>query len=224
MSPALQALQDDLVRNPGALWVEEGRAHWTRLNGPPALSCQDCHGDPARSMPDVATRYPAWDPRSQRAITLNQRIQQCRSRHQQLLGPALDADTAVALQAMLTHQARGQPITPADDPRMRRVRAEGERLYRLRMGQLDLSCAHCHDERAGLRLGGSVIPQAHPNGYPQYRLQWQAMGSLHRRLRNCMGGVRAQSWAQDDPAWVALETYLMHRARGMPVESPAIRP
>ncbi len=51
--------------------------------------------------------------------------------------------------------------------------AVDRKLYRQRIGQLDLSCAQCHDDNAGKRLGGSVIPQAHPTGYPIYRLEWQ---------------------------------------------------
>ncbi|MFO1296969.1 MAG: hypothetical protein U1F25_11170 [Rubrivivax sp.] len=45
------------------------------------------------------------------------------------------------------------------------------RALRLRQGQLDLSCAQCHDQHAGRRLAGSVIPQGHPTGYPIYRLE-----------------------------------------------------
>ena len=59
-------------------------------------------------------------------------------------------------------------------------------------GQLDLACAQCHDDNAGKRLGGSIIPQAHPTGYPIYRLEWQALGSLQRRLRGCLTGIRAE--------------------------------
>ena len=39
--------------------------------------------------------------------------------------------------------------------------------------------------------GDAVIPQAHPTGYPIYRLEWQGLGSLQRRLRNCLVGMRA---------------------------------
>jgi sulfur-oxidizing protein SoxA len=101
---------------------------------------------------------------------------------------------------------------------------QGAALFAQRMGQLDLSCAQCHDERAGQRLGGSVIPQGHATGYPIYRLEWQGMGSLQRRLRNCMTGVRAEPFAYGAPEMVALELYLAHRARGMVVEAPAVRP
>jgi sulfur-oxidizing protein SoxA len=57
-----------------------------------------------------------------------------------------------------------------------------------------------------------------------YRLEWQSLGSLQRRLRNCMIGTRAQPYGYDAPELVELELYLMSRARGMPVETPAVRP
>ena len=60
--------------------------------------------------------------------------------------------------------------------------------------------------------------------YPQYRLEWQGLGSLQRRLRNCMAGVRAQPWPLGAPELVALELYLADRASGLTVESPGVRP
>lgn len=69
-----------------------------------------------------------------------------------------------------------------------------------------------------------MIPQAHPTGYPIYRLEWQGMGSLARRIRNCMVGVRAEPYAPGAPEVAELELYLMWRARGMKLETPAVRP
>ena len=69
-----------------------------------------------------------------------------------------------------------------------------------------------------------MIPQGHPTGYPIYRLEWQALGSLQRRLRGCVVGVRAEPWAAGAPEWLALEAFLAQRAAGMPVETPAVRP
>jgi sulfur-oxidizing protein SoxA len=100
----------------------------------------------------------------------------------------------------------------------------GKALFGMRQGQLNLACAQCHDDLAGQRLGGSVIPQGHPNGYPEYRLEWQAMGSLERRIRNCMVGVRAEPMADDSLELVELELYLGVRANGLKVETPAVRP
>ena len=70
----------------------------------------------------------------------------------------------------------------------------------------------------------SAITQGHPTGYPLYRLEWQALGSLQRRLRNCITGMRAQAYDYGAPELVELELYLMSRARGMPMETPAVRP
>src|SRR6266849_1277701 len=72
-----------------------------------------------------------------------------------------------------------------------------ERLRALidrRQGQLNLACSQCHDDHWGRRLAGNVIPQAHPTGYPLYRLEWQGLGSLQRRLRNCLVGIRAEPY------------------------------
>jgi len=95
---------------------------------------------------------------------------------------------------------------------------------RRRQGQLNLACSQCHDANWGRQLAGNVIPQAHPTGYPLYRLEWQGLGSLERRLRNCLVGIRAEPYDYGAPELVDLELFLMWRARGMPLEAPAVRP
>jgi sulfur-oxidizing protein SoxA len=87
-----------------------------------------------------------------------------------------------------------------------------------------MSCAQCHDDNWGKKLAGSILPQAHPTGYPIYRLEWQSLGSLQRRLRNCTIGMRAEPFDYGSPENVALELFLMWRARGMTLESPGVRP
>src|SRR5262249_33605804 len=121
-------------------------------------------------------------------------------------------------------QSRGRPIAPPDDPRLVPLRSQGEQIWKERQGQLNLSCANCHDDNAGKKLGGATIPQGHPTGYPIYRLEWQTLGSLKRRLRNCLIGLRAEAWPYDATEYVALELYLMARAKGMKMDAPAVRP
>ena len=87
-----------------------------------------------------------------------------------------------------------------------------------------MSCAQCHDDNWGQHLAGASIPQAHPTGYPLYRLEWQSLGSLRRRLRACMIGMRAEPYADVAPEIVDLELYLAWRARGLNLETPAVRP
>lgn len=224
MSAALQAMQEDETSNPGTLWVKDGESLWTTKAGADDRSCASCHGDAATSMRGVAARYPAFDEASGRPISLSGRINACRTRHQN--APRLDRenDTLLALEAFVGRQSRGLSIASPADARLQPHRARGEALFRQRMGQLDLSCAQCHDANAGRRLAGSVIPQAHPTGYPIYRLEWQSVGSLARRVRGCMTGVRAEPFEDDAPELVELELYLKQRAAGLPVETPAVRP
>ena len=68
----------------------------------------------------------------------------------------------------------------------------------------------------------AIYRVAHPTGYPIYRLEWQAVGWLQRRLRNCMGAMRAEPYDYGAPELVDLEFFLMWRARGMAMETPAV--
>ena len=224
MSSATQALQKDDSLNPGMLWVGIGEDQWRAAAGTTQRSCAGCHGDARQSMRGVAARYPAFDAALGRPLSLAMRINQCRSQRQGAAALAAQSEPLLALETYVAHQSRGMPIAPPVDERLTADRALGRRLFTQRMGQLELSCAQCHDEHAGARLGGSVIPQGHATGYPIYRLEWQGMGSLPRRLRACMTGVRAEPFAADAREWVALELFLAQRAAGMAVETPGVRP
>ena len=57
-----------------------------------------------------------------------------------------------------------------------------------------------------------------------YRLEWQTTGSLQRRLRNCMSGVRAEPFAFEALELVELELYLQVRAKALAGETPGVRP
>lgn len=223
MGPALRAMQDDDAANPASLWVLEGETLWARKEGRADRSCADCHGASA-NLAGVAARYPAFDATAGKPIDLAGKVEQCRTERQGAEAWPRESRPALAIEALLARQSRGRPLAAFDDPRLAPALAEGERLWRQRFGQLDLACTQCHDDRAGLRLGASPIPQAHPTGYPVYRLEWQTLGSLQRRLRNCMTGVRAESFAYGSDEFVALELFLKRRASGLAHEGPGVRP
>ncbi len=224
MGASTQAMQQDDALNPGMLWVKDGEALWQKPAGLSGKACIACHAAAASSMKGVATRYPAFDALLKRPITLSQRINQCRQKHQQADALRPESAELLGLESYVALQSRGMPIAPPDDARLLPDRARGQQRFMQRMGQLNLSCAQCHDDNAGKRLGSSVIPQAHPAGYPVYRLEWQALGSLQRRLRNCMNGVRAEPFAYGSQELVELELYLTARAKGMAMETPGVRP
>ena len=217
-------MQDEDATNPGMLWVLDGEALWNRKAGTAGRACSDCHGDARASMKGVAARYPAFDSSRARPVSLEQRINLCRTGRQKAAPLAYESKELLALSAYVARQSRGLPISIVIDTRSKPFLEAGREAFHRRQGQLNLACAQCHDDNWGKRLAGSVIPQAHPTGYPLYRLEWEGLGSLERRLRNCLTGIRAQAPDFGAADLVDLELFLMWRARGMKIETPAVRP
>ena len=224
MGRETRAMQDDDTANPGMLGVLEGEAAWARRTGAAGRACADCHGDARASMKGVAARYPAFDAALKRPVDLEQRINVCRSERQQAPALAYESRELLALTAFVARQSRGVPIDVTVDARTQPFLDAGRAAFYRRQGQLNLACSQCHDDNWGKRLAGNPIPQAHPTGYPVYRLEWQSLGSLQRRLRGCLTGIRAEPYEYGAPELVDLELFLMWRARGMSIESPAVRP
>jgi len=207
MSRETRAMQDDEVTGPAVLFLLDGEALWGKLG------CASCHGDAKATMRGVAARYPKM--MDGRLVNLEQQL---RHKAAQL---AYESRELLALTAYVARQSKGMPISV--EPVKPQLDA-GRAFFHRRQGQLDLACTQCHDDNWGKKLAGNPIPQAHPTGYPIYRLEWQNMGSLARRLRNCLTGMRAEQYAPGAPELVELELYLMWRARGMKLEAPAVRP
>jgi sulfur-oxidizing protein SoxA len=222
VSPETRAQQDDLAVNPGMLWVEQGEKLWREPAGAAGQSCASCHGEPS-SFKGVAARYPLYDPKLGRLLNLEARIQHCRAERQKAGPLAYESQPLLALTALVAHQSRGLPMSVGIDGPARPFFEAGRSLYYERQGQLDLSCAQCHEDNWGKRLRAERISQGHANGFPIYRLEWQTLGSLHRRLRACFQGVRAEPFASGAPELVALELYLAWRAQGLAIETPAVR-
>ncbi|MGJ5181665.1 sulfur oxidation c-type cytochrome SoxA [Bradyrhizobium oligotrophicum] len=224
MSPDTRAMQDDDTANPAMLSVLDGETLWTTKAGAANKSCSDCHGEVDVSMRGTAARFPAFNAASAAPVDLGQRVNLCRTQHQQAAAFAPESRELLALTALIAKQSRGLPITAGDDPRLQPFVARGHQLFFERQGQLNLACTNCHDDNWDKHLAGSSITQGQATGYPIYRLEWQGMGSLQRRLRGCMTGVRAQAFDFDAADMIALELYLMSRAHGMPLDAPAVRP
>jgi sulfur-oxidizing protein SoxA len=100
---------------------------------------------------------------------------------------------------------------------------KGKKFYYQRRGQLDMSCAHCHEKYFGQKIRMNTLTQGQSNGFPVYRLKWQKPGSLHRRFKGCNKQVRATPFKSGSEEYLALELYLAWRGNGLTVETPAVR-
>jgi len=221
VGPDVRALEADEGANPGMLWVQRGGELWAAPA--PGGSCASCHRDAASSMRNVAARYPAFDRSSGEVVDLEARINACRMQRQRLSAWPREADDLLALTAYVARQSRGMPLTVAINGPAKASFDRGRALFHTRHGQMNLSCAQCHDENWGKRLLAETISQGHGNAFPAYRLEWQTLGSLQRRIRACYYGVRAEMPAPGARELTDLELYLAWRAQGLPLEVPGVR-
>lgn len=218
-----QRLQNDDGANPGMLWVEQGAALWTAPAEVSGKSCASCHGDAAQSMKGVAARYPAVDTQTGRLLNIELRINQCRTANQGAPALAWESDALLGLTAFVSWQSLGLPKTVHIDGPARPFFEAGRTFFAERQGQLNVACTLCHDDNAGRRLRGDLISQGQTEGWPAYRLEWQKLGSLSRRIRACSMGVRAEILDFGAPEYLALELYLAWRGEGLALSSPGVR-
>lgn len=222
-SAETQRLEADEAQNPGLLWIEDGVKLWSRPDGGAGKSCESCHGPAEKALSGVAASYPKYDAASGMLLNVEGRINRCRT--EKMRAPELRYETSelLALTTLVASRAKGAPrkvdITGQAAPFFEAGRA----FWQTRQGQLDLACTQCHDGLVGKNLRGDRISQGQTDGWPGYRLEWETLGSLQRRLRACSLGIRAEVLEYGAPEYLALELYLAWRGEGLPMASPGVR-
>ena len=219
----VRAMQADDDANPGLLWVERGEKLWSAPAGAAGRSCASCHGEARASMRGVATRYPLHDAATGTLFDVEARIDDCRTRRQRASPLPRESDDLLSLAAYVAFQSRGLPLAVRIDGPARAAFERGRAFFRQRHGQMNLACTQCHDQAWGKRLLAETMSQGHGNAFPAYRLEWQNLGSLQRRIRACLFGIRAEMPPAGAAELTDLELYLAWRAEGLPIEAPGVR-
>lgn len=218
-----KALQRDDFDNPAFIWVERGAELWNEVDGSAGKSCASCHNDAAESMKTVGNQMPKWDEKKGRPMAMEHRINNCRTENMGAEKWKWESDDMLAMTAYVRNQSRGQPVEVQVDGPMAPWFEKGKELYYTRVGQLDMSCANCHEGNYGKYIRADHLSQGQSNGFPTYRLKWQKLGSLHRRFKGCMDNIRATPYERGSDEFTALELYLAWRGQGLQVEAPAVR-
>ena len=223
LSPGLLKLQADEQDSPVSLWLDKGKQQWADSSG--GASCQSCHNTPA-SLRQAVPGFPRLTADGKQLVNLEDQIIACRTRAGRL-GARHDDDDVLALSALLHQEAKGLPINVQpvrEQMRPWSARLEnGTALFAKRMGRINLACVHCHEQNIGKQMRVDVISPGNPTGFPVYRMSWQKIGSMDRRLRACYSGVQAVLPPPGAAELRDLELYLKVRANGMPLEGPSIR-
>jgi len=219
----VRSMQGDDAANPGMLWIERGEKLWNAPAGTADRSCASCHGAAASSMRGVATHYPRHDKTTGKLFDLEARISDCRTRRQQASALQRESEDLLALTAYVGYQSRGLPLAVVIDDTTREAFERGRAFYYRRHGQMNMECAQCHEQNWGKRLLRETLSQGHGTAFPAYRLEWQGLGSLQRRIRACLFGIRAEMPAPGAEELTEIELFLAWRAEGLPLETPGVR-
>lgn len=218
-----QALQMDDFDNPGMVFADLGLDQWNKVEGEAGKSCASCHGDVEESMKGVRAVYPKWNEAAGEVRTLAMQINGCRTENMKAEPYKYTSTQMTNMEALISVQSRGMPVDVAMDGPVQATWEAGKEIYYTRFGQLELSCASCHEQNYGNMIRADHLSQGQINGFPTYRLKNAKLNQVHDRFKGCIRDTRGHTFDPGSPEFVALELYVATRGNGLSVEGPSVR-
>ena len=215
-----QAMQLDDFDNPAMIFVDIARDLFETVDGTEGKSCASCHESVEQFAGLTATMPKVIDGK---LTTMEDLINGHRA---QVMGAEPWKWSGTEMQAMVALiglQSRGMPMNVAIDGEAAPYWEQGKEMYYTRYGQLELSCANCHEQSWGLMIRADHLSQGQINGFPTYRLKQAQLISRHNRFRGCIRDTRGHTFAEGSDEFRALELYVASRGNGLSVETPAVR-
>lgn len=217
-----RVMQADDFDNPGMIFAEKGFDSWNTAEGTEDKSCASCHNE-IETMAGAKATYPKWNEDAGEVRTLQMQVNACRTERMGAEAWAYDKGPAINMEAALASVSRGLPVNVAIDGPVQSTWEQGKKLYYTRTGQLELSCANCHEENNGMMIRADHLSQGQINGFPVYRLKNTKLNGSHSRFKGCIRDTRAETYSPGSPEFVALELYVASRGNGLSVEGPSVR-
>ncbi len=234
-----EMLQDG---NPADLTVAKGEAIWKKKQGPRDASLEQC--DLGKGPGVVAGAYaelPRYFADTGRVMDAETRLLHCIATLQARDAGALAAKPfsgggqpqteLEALVAYVVEESRGVPVNlPQKHPEEIASYERGEKSFFYRAGPYDFSCASCHsvdDQRIRLQdlpnLTEKASAQRAFTTWPAYRVSQGAMRTMQWRMYDCFRQQRFPEMVYGSQVSIDLITYLGVKAKGAPMDSPAIK-
>ncbi len=217
-----QALQMDDFDNPGMIFVDQGMDVWNTVEGSADKSCASCHEGP-ESLKGLRAELPKWNEDAGKVYTMEMYINDCRTERMGAEAYGWSDKNMVNLTALISVQSRGMPVNVAIDGPAQSTWEQGKEMYYTRYGQLELSCANCHEDNYDNYIRADHLSQGQINGFPTYRLKNAKLNSTHARFKGCVRDTRAETFKPGSDEFIALELYVASRGNGLSVEAPAVR-
>jgi sulfur-oxidizing protein SoxA len=221
-SDETQIMQMDDFDNPAMLGAEAGADQYAAVTGSEGKSCASCHND-VESLSDVRATYPKWNEAAGEVRTVQMQINDCLTTRMGAEKEKYDSNKMLNFEAFLASVGRGKPVNVAIDGPVQSTWDLGKEMYYTRYGQLELSCANCHEENYGNMIRADHLSQGQINAFPAYRLKNAQLNGVHGRFKGCIRDTRGETFAPGSPEFVALELYVASRGNGLSVEGPSVR-
>jgi len=218
-----QALEEDDFENPGMVFVEEARSVWDTPDGSEGKSCASCHGEVDEGMKGVRAVYPKWVESAGEVRTIEMQINDCRTNRMGAEEWKYIGGDMVDMVALISSVSRGMPVDVVIDGPAQSTWEKGKEIYYTRYGQLELSCANCHEQNFDNYIRADHLSQGQINGFPTYRLKNTKLNAVHDRFKGCIRDTRGVPFGVGSPEFVALELYVASRGNGLSVEGPSVR-
>ena len=174
----------------------------------------------------IKQNYPYFDTASGKVKTLELEINECREKNgEEALkwkkGKMADISSYMAY----TSRGNKTNIVIPSDPRAMAAYEKGKMGFYAKRGQLNMSCADCHQWNAGNRIRADILSPAlgHTTHFPVYRSKWGGLGTMHRRYGGCNKQVRSKPYKAQSDQYRNLEYFHTYMSNGLEQNGPGAR-
>jgi sulfur-oxidizing protein SoxA len=217
-----RSMQKDDFDNPGMVFVDLGMDKWNEPIGANGESCAGCHNGP-ESMSGLRAVTPRVDEKTGKLMIVEDYINGCVTERMGQEAWGVTSNDMKNMLAVISLQSRGEPVNVAIDGAAAPFYEQGKEIYYTRYGQLEMSCANCHEDNYGNFIRADHLSQGQVNGFPVYRLKDAGILSAQQRFVGCVRDTRAETFKAGSDEFKALELYVASRGNGLSVEGVSVR-
>jgi sulfur-oxidizing protein SoxA len=226
--------------NPADLFEAKGEALWKQKRGPKNASLEACDlGKGPGVVKGTFVELPRYFADTGKVQDLESRLVSCMERLQGLNAAEIvktpfgrgEMANVTALATFVAAESKGLRFNLPQSHEKEKVFYEvGKRLFFMRGGTHDFSCASCHGEE-GKRIRLQDLPDLTKNpgdgigfaAWPAYRVSNGQMWGMQLRLNDCYRQQRFPYPEFGSDALTALSTYLGVNAKGAKSAAPTIK-
>ncbi len=226
--------------NPAELYEARGEGIWKQARGPKSASFEKCDlGKGAGVVKGAFVELPRYFADTQRVQDLESRLLTCMERLQGFNAAEIaktsfgtgEQKTIESLVAYISGESRDMTFNlPQKHAQEKLMYEVGKKVFYLRGGPMDFSCASCHGEdskRVRLQDLPNLTKQPSAStgfgSWPAYRVSAGDLWSMQRRLNDCYRQQRFPYPGYASDVTIALGMYMGVNSSGGVSTAPALK-